>query len=410
MNNQQDSQPPFVLHTRVVTGTGGGPEKTILNSPRFLEDHGIDSACLFMRPPGDSGFQTLEQKAQSSNASIIGIDDRGPFDRSVISECVKVCREKNVTVWHAHDYKSNAVGLMVKRQHPMHLVTTTHGWVRKTWKTPLYYAIDRFCLKRYQQVICVSQDLHDACEKLKVAEDRLHLIDNAIVADDYDMSSSTESERARFGATGGRILLGACGRLSEEKGFDLLITAVTQLVNEGFDVGLVIAGEGHLKEQLQQQIDESGLQDRIQLAGFLSDPRSLYRSIDVFVLSSLREGLPNVVLEAMASARAVLTTRCNGIPRLVTNGENGIVIDCDSVQQLHSGLQTLLKDSTLRADLANAGRRTVETNFSFHHRMERMVEVYDKLPGFHASRKAVQQVPPSETKAAQFTTTGLASE
>ena len=65
---------PFVLHTRVVTGTGGGPEKTILNSPRFLDKYGIDCACLFMRPPGDPGFTTLERKAADAQAEIIGID------------------------------------------------------------------------------------------------------------------------------------------------------------------------------------------------------------------------------------------------------------------------------------------------------------------------------------------------
>lgn len=410
MNNQTISQRPFVLHTRVVTGTGGGPEKTILNSPRFLKEHCIDSACLFMRPPGDPGFESLEQKAKSANAPIIGVDDNGPLDRSVISRCLKVCQDKNVTVWHAHDYKSNAVGLMVKRHHPMHLVTTTHGWVRKTWKTPLYYAIDRFCLKRYQQVICVSQDLYDACQKLSIAKDRLHLIDNAIVADDYDTSAATESERSEFDVPAGRILLGACGRLSEEKGFGLLITAVEKLVKEGFDVGLVIAGEGHLKEQLQQQIDELGMQERIRLAGFLSDPRRLYRAIDVFVLSSLREGLPNVVLEAMATGRTVLATRVNGIPRLVTDGQNGIVIDCDSVQQLHSGLQTILNDADLRAQLAAAGRQTVETNFSFRQRMDRMVKVYDKLPKLHACRTAIKQLPQIEAAAAELTSTGLAPE
>ena len=410
MTNQEHPKSPFVLHTRVVTGTGGGPEKTILNSPRFLKEHGIDSACLFMRPPGDDGFATLQQKAQASHASIIGVDDSGPLDRSVISQCLQVCREKNVTVWHAHDYKSNAVGLMVKRHHPMHLVTTTHGWVRRTWKTPLYYAIDRFCLKRYQQVVCVSQDLHDTCSRLKLTDERLHLIDNAIVADDYDMSAATETERAKFSATGNRILLGACGRLSEEKGFDLLIKAVTELVAEGFDVGLVIAGEGHLKEQLQQQIEECGMQDRIQLAGFLSDPRTLYRAIDVFVLSSLREGLPNVVLEAMATGRSVLATRVNGIPRLVTDGENGIVIDCGSVPQLQSGLRSLLQDSQLRNRLAKAGRHTVETEFSFRHRMARMVEVYDQLPEFQTCRNAAKQLTDSDTQTDQLTSTGLASE
>lgn len=403
-------QPPFVLHTRVVTGTGGGPEKTILNSPRFLTEHGIDSACLFMRPPGDPGFATLEQKAAACNAEIIGIDDNGPLDRGVVKHCVRVCRDRNVTVWHAHDYKSNAIGLLVKKQHPMHLVTTTHGWVRKTWKTPLYYAIDRFCLKRYQQVVCVSQDLHDACRKLRISDERLHLIDNAIVADDYDLSEATPAERAAFGVTDGRVLLGACGRLSEEKGFDLLISAVSNLAKQGMDVGLIIVGEGHLREQLQHQIDDAGMQDRITLAGFLSDPRQLYRAIDLFVLSSLREGLPNVVLEAMASGRPVLTTKVNGIPRLVTDNENGLIIDCGSTDQIESGLKRLISAPDLAKALAAAGRRTVEQQFSFRKRLERMVQVYDNLPKFRTARKNALQSDLKEKSPAALQTSGLGSE
>lgn len=392
MNNH--SQPPFVLHTRVVTGTGGGPEKTILNSPRFLKPHGIDSACLFMRPPQDPGFESLEQKAALADAEIIGIDDRGPLDRSVVSACLKICRQKNVTVWHAHDYKSNAVGLMVRRHHPMKLVTTTHGWVRKTWKTPLYYAIDRFCLKRYDQVICVSQDLYNACRKLNVSPDQLHLIDNAIVAEDYDASPPSKQERASVGVHDNRILLGACGRLSEEKGFDLLIEAVTDLVkNEEQDIGLIIAGDGHLKPTLQEQINQAGMADRIQLLGFLSDPGQLYRAIDVFVLSSLREGLPNVVLEAMASGHPVLTTRVNGIPRLVQNQKNGLIVNCGSKKELHSGLRTLLSDQSLRSRLAAAGRKTVEQEFSFQRRMELMVQVYETLPNFSTNHQDSSSAP-----------------
>ena len=115
------------------------------------------------------------------------------------------------------------------------------------------------------------------------------------------------------------------------------------------------------------------------LAGFLDDPRELYRAIDVFVLSSLREGLPNVVLEAMASQRAVVTTRVNGIPRLVSNDDNGIVVETDSVDELHKGLVRCLSDESFRLRLAAAGRKTVEDQFSFTTRMQKVVDVYKTL-------------------------------
>jgi glycosyltransferase involved in cell wall biosynthesis len=369
----------MVLHTRVVTGTGGGPEKTILNSPRFLAEYGIDTACLFMRPPGDPGFRTLESKAAAAGAEILGVDDRGPLDRHVIRECIRICRERNVTIWHAHDYKSNALGLLVKQFHPMHLVTTAHGWVRFTSRTPLYYRIDRFCMKRYEKVVCVSQDLFQECLGFGVPPERVKLIDNAIVLEDYSTAPPTLSDRGHFGFGSGQILLGAAGRLSEEKGFHHLIDAVGRLIREGFPVGLMIAGEGHLRDALQQQIQDQDLQNHIRLIGFVADPRQFYRAIDVFVLSSLREGLPNVVLEAMASQRPVVATRCNGIPRLVHDELNGLVVRPDSVEALTDAVRRCVQSESLRHRLAAAGRQTIEEQFCFRRRMQKIVGVYREL-------------------------------
>lgn len=381
ISNTASPERPFVLHTRVVTGNGGGPEKTILNSPRFLKQHGIDSACLFMRPPGDEGFTSLESKAQAADAEIIGIDDRGPLDWKVVRDCIRLCRERNVDVWHGHDYKSNAIGLLVKKFHQMRLVTTAHGWVRFTTRTPLYYAVDRFSMKRYDQVICVSQDLYDRCLESGVCSDRLSLIDNAIVVDDYDPSLPEFQERRKFGFDDQQVLLGAVGRLSEEKGFHHLIDVARRLIVEGQRIGLLIAGEGHLKETLQKQIDKAELQNHVRLVGFLKDPRELYRAIDVFVLSSLREGLPNVVLEAMASQRAVVTTCVNGIPRLVSDNRNGVVVETDCADSLYTGIRTMLDSNEKRLALAAAGRRTVEEQFCFRRRMEKIVDVYRSLGG-----------------------------
>jgi glycosyltransferase involved in cell wall biosynthesis len=370
---------PFVLHTRVVTGTGGGPEKTILNSPRYLAAYGIDCECLFMKPPNDSGFDVIERKAVQARAKIVGLDDRGPADWRVVREAIRICRERNVTIWHAHDYKSNALGLLVRRFHPMHLVTTAHGWVRWTSRTPLYYRIDRFCMRHYEQVICVSKDLYQTCRDHGIPEDRLHQIDNAIVLEDYSTAPATLQDKARFGFDSQRILIGAVGRLSEEKGFHHLINVIARLILDGHPVGLVIAGEGHLRDQLQRQINSLELQNHVRLEGFLTDPGELYRAIDLFVLSSLREGLPNVVLEAMASERAVVATNCNGIPTLLQNEINGLVVPADNQAALHDAIRRCLISESFMRQLAVAGRKTIEERFCFDRRMSRVVGVYRQL-------------------------------
>jgi glycosyltransferase involved in cell wall biosynthesis len=373
------SERPFVLHTRIITGVGGGPEKTILNSPRFLEPHGIDSSCLFLHPPGDEGFSEIEARAKLASAEVISVDDSGPIDLKAVKECVRICRERNVTVWHGHDYKSNAFGLLVRRFHKMKLVTTVHGWVLQTKKTPLYYWVDRMSMKWYDRVICVSQDLFERCQKIGLADEKLSLIENAIVVEDYERTISKTDARAKFGVPADRFLLGACGRLSPEKGFDLLIQAVKNVVADGHDVGLLIAGEGQIEDELKSQIQDAGLADRVQLVGFLSDPRDLYQAIDLFVLSSLREGLPNVVLESMATEVPILTTRVAGIPAVMTHEENGYIVDCDSAEQLEAGLRRCIDDDALRQRIAAGGKSKVVADLSFGARMEKMRAIYESL-------------------------------
>lgn len=368
-----------VLHARVVTGAGGGPEKTILNSPRYLAEHGFDSPCMFLHPPGDPGFESLRHRAAERGTEILSVPDGGPLDLSVLRNCLRICRERDVRIWHGHDYKSNAIGLLLRRFHKMALVTTVHGWVKHTRRTPLYYAVDKWCVKRYDAVLCVSHDLEEQCRAVGVPADRLQLIENGIECERYDRTISRENAKQYFGVPAGRFLLGAIGRLSEEKGFDLLISAVAELVAEGCDLGLLIAGEGDQQPALTAQIEQMGLGDRVKLVGQLTDPRDLYQSLDAFVLSSLREGLPNVILEAMASELPIVSTKVAGVPRALTDREDSLLVDCGEQTQLRDAIAECAASPDLRKTLAAAARRRVEREFSFARRMERVIDVYREV-------------------------------
>lgn len=231
-----------VLDARVVSGTGGGSDKTILNSPRFLVQAGYRNLCVYLHPPGDPGFEQLRKRARIAEAPLISVPDRGPWDWRVIGRTLDICRRERVAIWHGHDYKSNALGLLLRRFWPMRLVTTVHGWVKHTRRTPLYYRIDRFCLPRYERVICVSKDLQDECLKIQVPAERCLLIENGIDLAEYSRTRTIAEARQALGIAPGRLVVGAVGRLSAEKGFDLLIRAVDRLTRAGLDLELLIAG------------------------------------------------------------------------------------------------------------------------------------------------------------------------
>jgi glycosyltransferase involved in cell wall biosynthesis len=369
----------MILHARVITGAGGGPDKTILNSPRFLTELGFRSVCAFLRPPGDGGFQTIRARAREWCAPIVEIDDRGALDWRVFTELLRRCRELQVKVWHAHDYKTNLLGLMLRRFHPMHLVTTVHGWVEHTWRTRLYYLADRWTLPRYGRVMCVSADLLETCRNYAVPTDKCCLIENAIDMEQFRRTTPVVAAKQSIGWAANRSHIGAVGRLSAEKAFDVLIRAFHELIRRRPDVDLVIAGDGPERSRLEDLIRTLNLQDRVTLLGFQTDLRPIYEALDLFVLSSVREALPNVLLEAMALEVPVVATRVAGIPLLISDGQSGVLAPPNDISALANSMQRLLAAPELRLQLAGSARRTIEQRYSFAARMKKEAAVYNEL-------------------------------
>ncbi|HJZ56098.1 MAG TPA: glycosyltransferase [Gemmataceae bacterium] len=362
-----------------MTGSGGGPDKTILNSPRFLEPLGYRMLCAYMHPPTDPGYEAIRQYAARYHAPLISIPDRGPWDWRVVTELLSVCRREKVAIWHGHDYKTNALGLLLKRFWPMRLVTTVHGWVQRTARTPLYYRIDQLCLPRYERVICVSDDLFEASLNCGVPARQLVLLENAIDTEEYVRRQTVAEAKARLGLPPSGLLIGAVGRLAAEKAFDILIRSVRDLIDRGLDVRLVIVGEGGEREKLERLVAELGLRERVFLPGWQSDVRGYFEAMDLFALSSVREGLPNVLLEAMALEVPVVATRVNGVPRLVQDGRNGLLVTAGDQHGLTTALHGVLTYAELRDLLRRAGRRTVEGHYSFPTRIQKLKRIYDEL-------------------------------
>lgn len=370
---------PLVLHVRVVSESGGGPEKTILNSPRYLPDLGYRAECAYLYPSDDPGFEAIRERAAKAEAPLNSLPDRGAFDFGVVRSLVRLCRERNVQIWHAHDYKTNAIGLLVRRFHPMKLVTTVHGWVKHTKRTPIYYWIDRRCLPWYDRVICVSEDLRDVALKAGVRPERCVVIDNAIETADYERTLSPADARRQLGLPVDVPLVGSVGRLSEEKGYHHLVDAVARLHDAGNPVHLAIAGNGDARPALERQIQEQRFPERFHLLGYQPDPRVVYQAIDVFALSSHREGLPNVLLEAMSSRLPVVATTVGGVPNLMTHNETGLLVSPGDVPTLAAALESLIGNTEWKQQLADSAYQLVEARYSFRRRMEKVAAVYNQL-------------------------------
>jgi glycosyltransferase involved in cell wall biosynthesis len=368
-----------MMHLRVVAGTGGGPEKTILNSPRFIKQHGYDAHVVYLCPSDPVIQQSLRSRAEKLDCPLTLIEDRGLRDFSVIGKLWKFCREQQIELFQAHDYKSNALGLVLRRLHRMHLITMLHGWTDMSGRMPLYKRVDQWCLPWYKKHICVSEDLVQECRRLKIPDRKIELVHNAIDLETYTrwFDKKQAQDDMGFDSQLGPMIGMVC-RLSPEKGILEAIAMVDRFRTKGKPVQLWIAGEGPFRSEIEKEISRLGLGANVRLLGQLADARVFYQAMDVFLLNSIREGLPNVVLEAMALEVPVVATRVAGVPTLVKPGQTGWLIEPGETGILDSAVAECLEGSHTDPQVRGA-RELIENQFSFDRRMQRIAGIYDSF-------------------------------
>ncbi len=177
------------------------------------------------------------------------------------------------------------------------------------------------------------------------------------------------------------FLITAMGRITKRKGYDFLIPGLARFLNRSNapNAGLVIIGDGPQRSSLQRLIQKSGLQDRVIFTGFVDNPYPYLVMSDVFVMTSVNEGISNALLEAMFLNTAVITTRSGGSTDIIHPNQNGLLLDYGDVELLSGQLTALYADSELRGCLAAAGHRTVEKTFSLTKMKDEIVEFCENI-------------------------------
>jgi glycosyltransferase involved in cell wall biosynthesis len=368
-----------ILHLRTISGKGGGPEKTLLNNPRFLSDR-YRVKLAYVRPERDPSYN-MPERAAALGVELADIPERSGADFRTLWRLAREIASFRPDLLHAHDYKTNVLGILLGRCFRIPVMTTLHGYVTRGGRLDYYYFADRLSLPLMDHVVSVSGDLDQHACATRVPRRRRSMIENAIDTEEYVRRQEIADAKRRLGIPQERFTVGAVGRLSSEKGFDVLIRSVHASLHQGADLELLIAGTGDEEAHLRSLVAELGLADRVRLLGHVADPRPLYEALDLFALSSYREGLPNVLLEAMAMEVPVVATRVNGVPRLVRDGENGVLVEPGSVAGMAQVIRSFVENPAFCARLAAAGRRTVIEKYSFAARMAKVRNIYDGLLG-----------------------------
>lgn len=300
------------------------------------------------------------------------------FDPLLIGRFARHMRDDRIELAHAHLFGDSLHGyLAARRVGSLPMVITLHiGTEGCNRLQRLGY---RWLFPRCDRVVACSEAVRQSfIADFGTAAERVLTIPNGI-EDPGAPSGPPENRhelRASLGVGPEDTLLAGIGRLERQKGFDYLIRAIAALPDDSKSrVRLVLFGEGAILEELQQQARRAGVSDRVLFAGFRPDIRELMAAIDVVVFSSLWEGLPIALLEAMAAARCIVTTDVPGNLEAVRDTREALVVPSRSVDRLSAALNAVITEPDLRLELGENSRRRFLERFA----ADQMVESYEAL-------------------------------
>ncbi len=345
----------------------GGPERQMLGLG--LELFPQDTTTYVSFAEGGRCRAFLDAVA---DAGLVGLELSYDFPqtRSCVRELSGLLRTARAEVLVCHGYKSNLLGRMAARRVGIPVVSVSRGWTAESGRVRLYEWLDRRHLRLMDRVVAVSEGQAAKVRRwCGVAPERLQVIRNAARLEAFENVNPedhiTLHELFPKPLPADALIVVAAGRLSPEKGYDLLVEAAPGVLVANPRVHFILFGEGGEERSLQERIFELGIADRFILAGFRRDLDRLLPWCHLMVSSSFTEGLPNVLLEGAAAGLPIVATRVGGTPEVVAEEVTGLLVPPGEPNALASGMLRILDDEELRQRLGRAGRDFMQREFTF---------------------------------------------
>lgn len=369
------TRPVRVLHLRDSPWVDG-PGRTILETAKRIDRSRVDyHVGAFV--PDPTAPHPLVEALQEHGLPVHTIADRGGVGGEIVNRVVDLLDQLQIDILHTSEFRSNVLGLLCRRQRPLKLVSTAHGWISNDLRGHIYLWADRMLLRSFDRVILVSHAMRRRLPSWWVPDRKVRVLHNALMIESYgrdllDMARTAPNPSERV-----RLL--NVGRLSAEKGQDLLLRAVADLSGLYPRLELLFAGVGPLEAELRRLAERLGIAERVRFLGFVADMPALYASVDLVVQSSLTEGLPNVVLEAAYLCVPIVATDVGGTREVVEHGVSGWLLRSGDAGALRDALQRYLADPVAFVEMAKHGRDQIESNFAFAARTENQMRIYQEV-------------------------------
>jgi glycosyltransferase involved in cell wall biosynthesis len=363
-----------ILH--VIDSSGiYGAETVLLNLAREQQAHGEVPLLLSL---GGTGVleKAIETEARRLDIRCLPLRMRDGLNLAAGREILRIAVDSRVDIIHSHGYKGNILlGLQRRGSRRIPVITTLHGWTAtSSWsKLGLYRALDRRMLSRLDGVVLVNDAMRQLPALARLRPPPVTIANGVTAPDpaakmDPALADSIAALRARC-----PLLFGVVGRLSAEKNVAELVEALHGCTDAP-QAGLVILGTGPERDFIASTIARLRMGDRVLLAGYVANARDYLPAFDALVIPSLTEGLPMVLLEAMAASLPVIATRVGQIPAVL--GDLGLLVPPADRAALTAALATLARALPRFRELGARGAERVTHEYGAAAMAGRYADVY----------------------------------
>ena len=362
----QTRSPMFSVHIDTARNWRGGQNQVLLTVLGLrMRGH---RAALVAHPDGE-----LYRRA-SEGTDLFPLAAKIEMDLHAAWRMSQLVKSLHPDVVHAHDAHALAIASLAR---PLAGRANTVPVVASR-RVDFHVGHNAFSRWKYRQVdhfLCASRAIRDMLVSDGIPAERTTVVYEGIDLARVEAAPSLDLHR-EFWRPVGMPLVGNVAALAPHKGQRYLIDAAALVVREVPDAQFLIVGTGELKETLERQIHRLRLDKHVILTGFRTDVLSILKELDLFVMSSVTEGLCTSVLDAMAASRAVVATRAGGIPESVINNHTCLLVPVRDAVGLARAIVALLKDDSRRRAFGEAGYRRAREIFSADRMVDETAAVY----------------------------------
>ena len=338
----------------------GGLQQVVVNICRTINRDLFDISVLCLRDLGE-----FVPEVEKLGIPVFYLPQKkSGTDYLSFLKVAKILREEKIEVIHTHNTQplvDGTIGALMSG-----VKTIIHTDHARNFPDKRRYMFAEWLMSHFaHKVVGVSEHTsEDLIKYEKISRKKILTIPNGIDGNRFSININKQEKRKELGIHGSGPIIGLGVRLTEGKGINYLLQAMPDIIKKFTDITLVIAGDGPAADKLKKQTVELGITRNVLFLGPRLDIPELLKVFDIYVLPSLSEGLPMVLLEAMAAGCPIVATNVGGIPTLIKHGDNGSMVEPKNPQALASEIIKLLSSQELRSQYSKKALETFQESYS----------------------------------------------